>query len=293
MEMKSRDFPILIPPAVDSLSLEPPTLVHSDDIKACTVFPDGGGKTKYLLTEETAGCKYINLGLFWADPGQGSQWHTHPRETEEEEFLYVLKGKGTLYFKQGGKDHEKQIKEGDAIFTGHLSHFIKNTGNEVLFIYFSIAPLPETTIIYGVKNDKGFEYVDSVDLKPPQVIHPEGIEEKVLFVHGGAKDRHMLYPEIVGSKYGRFGTYLAKPGTGSTWHTHPLEAGEEDLFYIARGRGTMYYLHGGQEHSFEFKEGDAIHSHHLTNYTRNTGNEDLFIPFSGAPNPSRIIRHKW
>jgi hypothetical protein len=31
----------------------------------------------------------------------------------------------------------------------------------------------------------------------------------------------------------------------------------------------------------------------LTNYTRNTGNEDLFIPFSGAPNPSRIIRHKW
>ncbi len=55
----------------------------------------------------------------------------------------------------------------------------------------------------------------------------------------------------------------------------------------------MVYLQEGKEHQLPFREGDAIHSHHLTNYTKNTGTEDLWIPFSGGPNPSGTIVHEW
>jgi len=290
--MKEYTFPELTPPAVDSPDLRPPAVVNKDDVEGMVLFPEGGGITKYLLTEETAGCKHINMGVFLADPGQGSQWHTHPQETEEEEFLYILNGKGTMYYKQGDKDHEIKFKEGDAIFTGHLTHYLKNTGTETLEIYFSISPLPVKTIIYGIKNDEGHGYVDSEDLKPPQLIQPGDVEEIMVFPEGGAKNRRLLNPDTVGCKYGRLGTYLAESGYGSTWHTHPLDVEEEDLFYIASGKGTMIYLQGGKVHIFEFKEGDAIHSHHLTNYTINTGTEDTFIPVVGAPNPVSTIRHE-
>lgn len=288
--MQKGDFPDLTPPAVDSPDLQPPTVVNIADVDPIVEFPQGGGKTKYLLTEETAECKHINMGIFLADPGQGSQWHTHPQEAEEEEYLYVLKGKGTIYYKEGGREHDIEFKEGEAIFTGHLTHYVKNTGTEPLSIYFSIAPLPAKTIIYGVKNDKGFGHVDSVNLKPPQLVRPEDIEVTG-FTKGGLTNRRLLFPETVGCKHGRFGTALETPGKGSTWHTHPLEIEEEDLFYTISGKGTMVYLQGGRVHSFEFKEGDAIHSHHLTDYTNNTGTEDLVMVFSGAPHPSGTIVH--
>jgi len=80
-----------------------------------------------------------------------------------------------------------------------------------------------------------------------------------------------------------------KPGKGSSWHTHPAEIGEEDLFYIARGKGTMYYLQGGEEHRFEFREGDAIQSHHLTNYTWNTGPKILDPLCRRAQSPRTIV----
>src|SRR4030042_606165 len=58
--------------------------------------------------------------------------------------------------------------------------------------------------------------------------------------------------------------FFGDPGKGPTWHTHPKEIGEEDLFYIHKGKGVMVYLQGGKEHRIEFREGEAIHSHHLT-----------------------------
>ena len=291
--MNGEGYPKLKPPAVDSPDLKSPLLIHRDDIKERVFFPQGGGRTKVLLTEGNAGCKYINMGLFYADPGQGSQWHTHPQVTEEEEFLLVLQGRGTMYYKQGGRDHAIEFKDGDAIFTGHLTHYLKNTGTGPLEIYFSIAPLPTNTIIYGVKNDQGLEFVDSVSLKPPQLVQPEDIQLIVTAPRGGLKNRRYLFPETVGSKHGRVGLALEEPGKGSTWHTHPKEIGEEDLFYIHKGMGVMVYLQEGKEHQIPFKEGDAIHSYHLTNYTKNTGTEDLWIPFSGAPYPQGTTRHEW
>jgi oxalate decarboxylase/phosphoglucose isomerase-like protein (cupin superfamily) len=291
--MNGEGFPKNIrPPAVDSPELEPPTVVHRADIKETVVFPKGGGRTKFLLTEENARCKYINMGLFFAAPGQGSQWHTHPEEAEEEEYLYIVRGKGTLYYKQDGKDHEIQFKEGEAIFTGHLTHYVKNTGPGELEIYFSIAPLPVRTIIYGVKNDKGSGFVDSTRLKPPQLVRPGDVEISY-FTKGGLANRRLLHPEVVGARHGRFGTAWEVQGTGSTWHTHPIEIGEEDLFYAISGKGTMVYLQGGKLHSFEFKAGDAIHSHHLTNYTKNTNPEVLQMVYSGAPHPAGTIAHEF
>ena len=289
--MKASFPSVLKPPAVDSPDLAPPLVINQRDVKETILFPDGGGKTKFLLTEENAGCRFMNMGLFNAEPGQGSQWHTHPQETEEEEYLYILKGSGTLTYKQGGRDLTVPFKEGEAIFTGHLTHFVKNTGAGTLSIFFSIAPLPMTTVIYGVKNDKGPGFVDSVNIRPPQLVRP-GDVQMVRFAKGGIVNWRLLYPEIVGGKIGRLGIALEKPGMGSSWHTHPQEIGEEDLFYIARGKGTMFYLQGGEEHRFEFREGDAIHSRHLTNYTWNTGSEDLWIPFVGAPNPPRTMVHE-
>ncbi len=285
-------FPTLVPPAVDSPSLRPPTVVNERDVKSVVLFPQGGGKTKFLLSEENAGCRYANMGLFMADPGEGSQWHTHPVEAEEEEYLYIIEGHGTMFYKQDGREHRLPFKEGEAIFTGHLTHYVRNTGSKPLKIYFSIAPLPARTIIHGVQNDDGRGHVDSIELKPPQLIRPADLEITP-FTAGGLTNRRMLTPETVGARHGRFGTALETPGTGSFWHTHPLEIGEEDLFYTIRGKGTMVYLQARQVHSFEFHEGDAIHSHHLTNFTTNHTDADLVMVYSGAPHPPGTTVHKF
>ena len=288
--MPTVKFPTLVPKAFDSPALRPPTVVNERDVKPVVVFPHGGGTTKLLLTEENAGCRYANLGLFMADPGQGSQWHTHPVEADEEEYLYIIEGQGTLFYKQGGREHQLPFKEGEAIFTGHLTHYVRNTGSKPLKIYFSIAPLPARTVIHGVQNDDGRGHVDSLDLRPPQLIRPADIAITP-FTAGGLTNRNMLTLDTVGARHGRFGTALETPGTGSFWHTHPADVGEEDLFYTIRGTGTMVYLHGGKVHSFEFHAGDAIHSHHLTNFTRNHTVADLEMVYSGAPHPPGTIVH--
>jgi oxalate decarboxylase/phosphoglucose isomerase-like protein (cupin superfamily) len=225
-----------------------------------------------------------------AKPGQGSSWHTHPEETEEEEFLYILKGKGTLHYKKNRKDYEIPFKEGDGILTGHLTHCAKNTGAETLAILFYLAPLPMTTIIYGGRRDRGLGYVDSAHLNPPLLVHPEDVE---LAHFGTADNRRMITPENAALKHmSGLGTALEKVGKGTRWHTHTIETGQEDLFYIAKGKGTYVYLQEGKVHTFEFKEGDAILSKHLTNYTWNTGTEDLLIPVAGAPLGSVNLLHE-
>src|SRR3989304_5633062 len=113
--MSTMVFPELKPQAVDSPKLSTPTVVSERDVKQAVIFPQGGGRTKFLLTEENAGCMYINLALFLADPGQGSHWHTHPAEAEEEEYLYVIEGEGTMFYKQGQRVHQLPFKEGEAI----------------------------------------------------------------------------------------------------------------------------------------------------------------------------------
>ncbi len=288
--MKKGNFPNLSPLPVDDPILASPTIVHAADLE-WEVIPGGGGKVKYLLTEKNAGCKNINMGLFLAQSGDCSPWHTHPCETQEEEYLYVLEGQGTLNYKQGGVEHAIELNSGDGVLTGHLTHCLKNPNSVPLLVLFSISPLPETNRYFSRNKTTEHIFADLPSLTPPQLVRTQDVAE-VKFGNRGIMNRQLLFPHNVGCKRARFGIALEKTGQGSQWHTHPIEAGEEDLFYIASGHGTMFYLQGGQCHSAPFKKGDAIHSHHLTNYTINTGTEDVYMPFVNAPIPTNTILHK-
>jgi hypothetical protein len=204
--------------------------------------------------------------------------------------LYILEGSGSLYYKKNRKDHELLFKEGDGIFTGRLTHCVKNTGTDKLSILFYIAPLPMTTIIYGGRRDRGLGYVDYAHLDPPVLVHPEDVK---LWHFGSAGNRNLITPDNAKLKYmGNLGTALEKVGKGTRWHTHTIETGQEDIFYIKNGRGIYVYLQNGKVHTFDFEAGDAILSKHLTNYTWNTGTEDMLIPYSGAPLGSVNLLHE-
>ena len=153
-------------------------------------------------------------------------------------------------------------------------------------------PLPRRTLIHEV-DDANAPSEETSDHPPPAVIAYDDVPEIHPFPGGGAKNRLLITPERSGCQRAeRFGLYEASPGLGSVWHTHPLETGEEDLFYILHGEGTMVYLQDGKEHRFDFSTGDAIHSHHLTNYTFNRGQDELRIVFINAPNPTATIKHR-
>ncbi len=108
------------------------------------------------------------------------------------------------------------------------------------------------------------------------------------FSKGGLVNWRLLSPKTVGSKHGRYGIALEKPGKGSTWHTHPKEIVEEDLFYIHKGKGVMVYLQGERaSHSIQrrgcnpFSPFDQLYEEHR--------HGRLWIPFSGAPDPPGTI----
>ena len=289
-ERKDLKFPKLVPAAVDYSYLELPAVVNYHDVEGVNYFPDEGGITKFLVTEYTAGAVYHNGGIFLAEPGQGSSWHTHPEETKEEELLYIVEGEGTLYYKQNRTDYKIPFKKGDGIYTGHLTHRVENTGNKPLRILFYIAPLPMTTIIYGGLRDRGLGYVDYPHLKAPVVNSPEGRIDRHF---GTADNTRIINGEDVGLNYmGGMGTAYEQVGRGTRWHTHTIETGQEDLFYIANGVGTYVFLKEGKVYTFPFKEGDLILSKHLTNYTWCTGDVDIMIPVAGAPKWSINLVHE-
>jgi hypothetical protein len=72
---------------------------------------------------------------------------------------------------------------------------------------------------------------------------------------------------------------------------HPAEVGEEDLFYTIRERARWSTCTGARRTPSSFTRGDAIHSHHLTNFTRNHTDADLEMAYSGAPHPPGTIVH--
>jgi hypothetical protein len=196
--MPTVKFPTLVPKAFDSPALSPPTVVNERDVKPVVVFPHGARRTKLLLTEENAGCRHANMGLFMADPNQGSQWH-------------ILLDRS----------------------------------------------LPARTIIHDVQNDDGRGNMDSVDVRPPQLIRPADIAITP-FTAGGLTKRNMLTPDTVGARHGRFGTALETPGTGSFWHTIQRRSGRKTSStpsgnghdgLLARGQGALPRVSRGGRHS--------------------------------------------
>jgi len=106
------------------------SIINVDDVEANTV--PGGGRIKRIIGSECAKNMALAIGIFRS--GEGLVLHDHPKE---EEFYYILCGKGTVTV----GDQEKEVKEGDALYVPMgVKHRIVNTGNEELRSVFVLSP---------------------------------------------------------------------------------------------------------------------------------------------------------
>lgn len=115
---------------------EPPKVVNASDVEPIIRHPQGGGADRPLITGRTAGTEHILFGVCTYGPGRGSQWHEH----EEEDVFYIVSGRGTMYYEQGGEVKEIALKPGDAVFSGYLRNYVNNNGDEPLVIVYAISP---------------------------------------------------------------------------------------------------------------------------------------------------------
>ncbi len=125
--------------------LDPPVLVHETDIAPVYPFREGKAAIRPLITPKTAGSAMANAGMFIAQPGQGSDWHTHPQDVwngyPEEDLFYVIQGKGSVFYRLNAKEYEIPLRPEDMVFTGHLPHCVRNTGDEVLKLLCVLTPI--------------------------------------------------------------------------------------------------------------------------------------------------------
>ena len=112
------------------MGLQNVSIINVDDVEAETVA--GGGKIKRLIGSEAAENMSLAIGIF--QPGDGLVLHDHPKE---EEFYYILCGKGTVTI----GDQEKEVKLGDMLHVPvGVKHRIVNTGSEELRSVFVLSP---------------------------------------------------------------------------------------------------------------------------------------------------------
>ncbi len=106
------------------------SIVNVDDVEATTVA--GGGKIKRLIGSEAAKNMSLAIGIF--QPGEGLVLHDHPKE---EEFYYILCGKGTVTI----GNQEREVKPGDMLHVPvGMKHRIVNTGTGELRSVFILSP---------------------------------------------------------------------------------------------------------------------------------------------------------
>lgn len=106
------------------------SLINVEEVEAKTV--TGGGKIRRVIGSETTRNMSLAVGIF--QPGEGLVLHDHPKE---EEFYYILCGKGTVTI----GDQKKNVKPGDVLYVpAGMKHKIVNTGNEELRSVFILSP---------------------------------------------------------------------------------------------------------------------------------------------------------
>ncbi len=114
----------------------PPVVVNVDQVEPIVRHPEGGGTDWPLLNRETAGTELMLFGYCVYQPGRGSQWHSH----EEEDCFFVVSGTGTMFYERDGIESELPLRPGDAVFSGYLGNYVRNTGVEDLVLVYAIAP---------------------------------------------------------------------------------------------------------------------------------------------------------
>ncbi len=92
----------------------------------------GGFKYKWIAE----GNKFLT-GMGLAEPGGGETWHKHTKEVEET--YYVLRGKGTIWWRVEGKEYSLDFSEGDSMYLppGCENQFV-NTGEGELLLLFNL-----------------------------------------------------------------------------------------------------------------------------------------------------------
>jgi quercetin dioxygenase-like cupin family protein len=92
-----------------------------------------GGLVKRLIYPQTTGCRNATMAMVFLNPGEAVVRHRHV----EEEFYYVLDGRGEIYLDDGWFP----IEPGMAIFIpSNTIHGQRCTGDETLRILAVVAP---------------------------------------------------------------------------------------------------------------------------------------------------------
>ncbi|MDO9066116.1 MAG: cupin domain-containing protein [Chloroflexota bacterium] len=102
--------------------------------------PQGGGADRPLIYSKSGGTDHVLMGYCTYEPGKGSQWHSH----QEEDVFFIVNGTGTIYYEyeyeKDGKEYSTPLQPGDAVFSGYLRNYVRNTGRETLVIVYAISP---------------------------------------------------------------------------------------------------------------------------------------------------------
>ncbi len=114
----------------------PPFVINTADVKPIIRHPKGGGADRPLVYSKSGGTDHILMGYCTYEPGKGSQWHSH----EEEDVFFIVNGTGTIYYEKDGKEYSTPLQPGDAVFSGYLRNYVRNTGSETLVIVYAISP---------------------------------------------------------------------------------------------------------------------------------------------------------
>jgi mannose-6-phosphate isomerase-like protein (cupin superfamily) len=226
------------------------------------------------------------LGVCHEPVNGGTTWHTHPLHLGpdlcNEDIWYVLRGKGMMYYKRSGELKSLEFKQGDIVHSKHLTNFTCNTGDDTLVIpFFDVPRLPFDERVYD--NFRSLTPANIPEearpLDPPVLVHEEDIKLVYPFPEGKAAIRPLITPKTAGSMLANVGMFVAEPGQGSDWHSHPLEVWngypEEDLFYVIKGSGSLDYQLNGKQFEIPLREEDMVFTGHLPHRVRNTGSEQL------------------
>ena len=234
----------------------------------------------------------------------GTTWHTHPLnlgpELCNEDVFYILRGKGVMYYKRSGEVRSLEFRQGDIIHSKHLTNYTWNTGNEPLVIPFVNVPHVPFDI-----DERVYENFHSMmptaipeearPLDPPVLIREDDIDFIYPFPEGKAAIRPLITPKTAGSVLVNAGIFMAGPGQGSDWHSHPADGWkgfpEEDVSYVIKGRGTLYYDLDGKRYEIPIREKNIVFTGHLPHCVRNTENEELIMFCVLTPSKRAIDGH--
>lgn len=109
-----------------------PNIINSNEV---AILKLEGRDLCMLISQSTVGSRMMSGGVLWMKPGAVVRpCHSHPNA---EEVLYIAKGQGRVWIDGTVSD----VKAEDSVFFPIGSkHMVKNTGKDVLQVFFLYSP---------------------------------------------------------------------------------------------------------------------------------------------------------